>query len=329
MLWKGFQKPKRLEANTDTITPTYGEFTAQPYERGFASTIGNTLRRILLSSIEGAAITAIKIDSVVHEFSSVEGVTEDVTDIILNLKNVALRFKDKETSQATIHLDTKGPGDITAKELKSEEGLVEVLNPDAHIATLAKRANFRIEMRVKLGRGYCPAEANFDEDLGLGYIPVDSIHSPVKKANFSVSAARLGRTTDYEKLALEVWTNGAVTPQSAIALAAKLAKDHFLIFVNFDEKPESDDNEEESDEEKLIDYMNRSIEELELSVRSHNCLKNANISTIGELVSRTEQEMLKTKNFGRKSLSEIKEILDGMGLGFGMTIPETEKPAEE
>ncbi len=327
MLWKGFQKPKRLEVNEESVTPTYGEFASQPYERGFATTIGNSLRRILLSSIEGAAITAVKIDGVVHEFSSVEGVTEDVTDLILNLKAIPMKIINNEVDQTVLTLDAKGPGEVTAKDIQSENGVLEILDPDAHVATLSKGGKLKMEMRVKLARGYVTAEANFDEDLEFGYIPIDSVHSPVKKVNFTVTAARLGRTTDYEKLSLEVWTNGAVSPQSAVALASKLSKDHFNIFINFKEEPERDGEDRGEEEDKINDYLNRSIEELELSVRSYNCLKNANISTIGELVSRTEQEMLKTKNFGRKSLNEIKEILEGMGLSFGMNIQQPDSPA--
>lgn len=328
MLWKGFQKPKRLEINTDTLTRTYGEFYAQPYERGFATTVGNTLRRVLLSAIEGAAITAVKIDGVVHEFSNIEGVTEDVTDIILNLKTIPLRFTDSDVEQVTIYLNAKGAGDVTAKDINGQ-GLVEILDPDIHIATLDKGATLNMELRVKHGRGYMPAEANFDEDLGLGYIPIDSIHSPVRKVNYTVSAARLGRSTDYEKLTLQVWTNGALNPQEVVGLASKLIKDHFYIFINFTEENEEETEEKKSDNDKLQEYLSRNIDELELSVRSYNCLKNANIRSIGELVSRTEQEMLKTKNFGRKSLQEIKEILASMGLHFGMKLPEAHSAAEE
>lgn len=328
MLWKGFQKPKRLEINPDTLTSTYGEFFAQPYERGYATTVGNTLRRVLLSSIEGAAITAVKIDGVVHEFTSIEGVKEDVTDIILNLKSIPMRFTDPELEQVTVHLSAKGPAEVTAKSIDGQ-GQVEILDPDIHIATVSKDTTFNMEMRVKHGRGYVPAESNFDEDLGLGYIPTDSIHSPVKKVNFSVTAARLGRSTDYEKLTLEVWTNGAISPADSVGQAAKLIKDHFLIFINFTEEPEEESEDKKSGDDKLNEYLSRNIDELELSVRSYNCLKNANIRTIGELVSRTEQEMLKTKNFGRKSLQEIKEILSSMGLHFGMKLTEIGMTAEE
>lgn len=322
MLWKGFQKPRRLEVNSDTLTGDYGEFFAQPYERGFATTVGNTLRRALLSSIEGAAITAINVEGVVHEFSSIEGVSEDVTDIILNLKTIAVRFLDPETEEATVFLSAKGPGDVTGKDIDGA-GVLEVLNPDVHIATLAKGASINIELRVKLGRGYVSAVKNFDEELGLGYIPIDSIHSPVRKVNYNVTAARLGRSTDYEKLTLELWTNGSVAPQEAIALASKLIKDHFYIFVNFTEEPMQEHEVKKDVDDKLNENLGRNIDELELSVRSYNCLKNASIRTIGELVSRTEQEMLKTKNFGRKSLLEIKEILTSMELHFGMKLPDS------
>lgn len=328
MLWKGFQKPKRLESNPDTLTNTYGEFYAQPYERGFATTVGNTLRRVLLSSIEGAAITAVRIDGIVHEFTSIEGVKEDVTDIILNLKSIPMRFSDPDLDQVTVHLSVKGPAEVTAKSIDGH-GQVEVLDPDIHIATVSKDATLNMEMRVKHGRGYIPAESNFDEDLGLGYIPTDSIHTPVKKVNFTVTAARLGRSTDYEKLTIEVTTNGAISPADAVGQAAKLIKDHFLIFINFTEEPEEETEDKKSGDDKLSEYLSRNIDELELSVRSYNCLKNANIRTIGELVSRTEQEMLKTKNFGRKSLQEIKEILNSMGLHFGMKLSEISTSAEE
>jgi DNA-directed RNA polymerase subunit alpha len=328
MLWKGFQKPKRLEINAETLTDTYGEFYAQPYERGFATTIGNTLRRVLLSSIEGAAITAVKIDGVLHEFSSVEGLADDVTDIILNLKSIPLKVTTSDTEQATMTLDAKGPGEVTSKQIDGH-GLVEILDPDIYITTLSKGVSLNMEIRVKRGRGYRSAELNFDEDLSLGYIPTDSVHSPVKKVNFTISAARLGRSTDYEKLTLQVWTNGTMKPQTAVGQAAKLIKDHFLIFINFDEDEEGELEDHGDSEDKIRDYLGRSIEELELSVRSYNCLKNANISTIGELVSKTEQEMLKTKNFGRKSLNEIKEILKGMKLSFGMKLPEDAKANKE
>ena len=315
MLWKGFQKPKRLACNTDTLTDKYGQFTAQPFERGFGTTIGNALRRVLLSSIEGAAITAVKIEGVLHEFSSIPGVVEDATDIILNLKQIPLKMNVE--GPKTLHLHVEQPGEVTSRMLQ-EDPDVEILDKDIYVATVSEGGSLHIEMRVKMGRGYVSAEKNFDEDLPIGYIPVDSVHSPIRKVNYTVDAARLGQMTDYDKLALDVWTNGAIAPQDAIGLAAKLLKDHMNIFINFEEEPEVEEVKLEKPTTMRNENLDRSVEELELSVRSYNCLKNANISTIRELVLKTEQEMLKTKNFGRKSLNEIKEILAAMGLSLGM-----------
>ena len=333
MLWKGFQKPKRLVCNTNTLTDRYGQFTAQPFERGFGTTIGNALRRVLLSSIEGAAITAVKIEGVMHEFSSIPGVVEDATDIILSLKQIPLKM-DVEGPK-TLTLEVSAPGEVTSRMIQ-EDADVEILDKDAYIATVSEGGTLRIEMRVKNGRGYVSAEKNFDEDLPIGYIPVDSVHSPIRKVNYAVEAARLGQMTDYDKLTLDVWTNGAVTPQDAIGLAAKLLKDHMTIFINFEEGAISEEIAEEKPSTVYNENLDRSVEELELSVRSYNCLKNANISTIRELVQKSEQEMLKTKNFGRKSLNEIKEILTAMGLGLGMKfdergnpLPVTSQPASE
>jgi len=315
MLWKGFQKPKRLACNTDTLTDKYGQFTTQPFERGFGTTIGNALRRVLLSSIEGAAITAVKIEGVLHEFSSIPGVVEDATDIILNLKQIPLKMNVE--GPKTLHLHVEQPGEVTSRMLQ-EDPDVEILDKDIYVATVSEGGSLHIEMRVKMGRGYVSAEKNFDEDLPIGYIPVDSVHSPIRKVNYTVDAARLGQMTDYDKLALDVWTNGAIAPQDAIGLAAKLLKDHMNIFINFEEEPEVEEVKLEKPTAVRNENLDRSVEELELSVRSYNCLKNANISTIRELVQKTEQEMLKTKNFGRKSLNEIKEILTAMGLSLGM-----------
>ena len=315
MLWKGFQKPKRLACNTDTLTDKYGQFTAQPFERGFGTTIGNALRRVLLSSIEGAAITAVKIEGVLHEFSSIPGVVEDATDIILNLKQIPLKMNVE--GPKTLHLHVEQPGEVTSRMLQ-EDPDVEILDKDIYVATVSEGGSLHIEMRVKMGRGYVSAEKNFDEDLPIGYIPVDSVHSPIRKVNYTVEAARLGQMTDYDKLALDVWTNGAIAPQDAVGLAAKLLKDHMNIFINFEEEPEVEEIKLEKPTAVRNENLDRSVEELELSVRSYNCLKNANISTIRELVLKTEQEMLKTKNFGRKSLNEIKEILAAMGLSLGM-----------
>ncbi len=316
-MFKGFQKPKRLVANTETLTERYGMFTAQPFQRGFGTTIGNSLRRVLLSSIEGAAITAVRIEGVEHEFSPIPGVVEDATDIILNLKQIP--FKIMGEGVKTVRLTVEHPGDVRSGQIETDAD-VEVLDRDVHVATVSEGGRLSVEMRLKSGRGYVSADKNFDEDLALGYIPIDSVHSPVRKVNFAVEAARLGQMTDYDKLTLEVWTNGAVSPQDAIGYAAKLLKDHMAIFINFEEVPEQAEEISERGLDKMNEVLNRSVEELELSVRSYNCLKNANIQTIGELIQKTEAEMLRTKNFGRKSLNEIKEILANMGLSLGMRI---------
>jgi DNA-directed RNA polymerase subunit alpha len=319
MLWKGFQRPKRLDFERETLTDRFGRFYAQPFERGFGTTIGNALRRVLLSSIEGAAITAVQIDGVLHEFSPIKGVVEDATDIILNLKQLPLKCHVDYTKTLTLRVDKPGP--VRAKDIEADAD-VEILEPEAHIATVSEGGKLHMQLRVKRGRGYVAADRNFDEDLGIGWIPIDSVHSPVKKVNYLVEAARLGQTTDYDKLTLEVWTNGSVTPGDAVSLAAKLVRDHLNIFINLD-----DDEDEDVDvaaEPARIgvanEHLDKSVEELELSVRSYNCLKNANIRTIRELVQKTETDMLKTKNFGRKSLNEIKEILQTMGLSLGMKL---------
>ncbi len=318
-MWKGFQKPKRLAANTDTLTDKYGLFWAQPFERGFGTTIGNALRRVLLSSIEGPAITAVKIEGVLHEFSSIPGVVEDATDIILNLKQIP--FKVNGEGNKTVRLFSDQPGVVTSGQIQTDAD-VEILDKNMYVATVSEGGKLDVEMRIKMGRGYVSADKNFDEDLALGYIPIDSVHSPVRKVNYTVEAARLGQVTDYDKLTLEVWTNGVVAPQDAIGYAAKLLKDHMAIFINFEEQLETEEAAAESAAERLNENLNRSVEELDLSVRSYNCLKNAQIQTIGDLVTRTEADMLKTKNFGRKSLNEIKEILAQMGLSLGMRIDE-------
>ncbi len=314
-MFKGFQKPKRLVANTDTLTERFGSFTAQPFQRGFGTTIGNGLRRVLLSSIEGAAITAVRIEGADHEFSPIPGVVEDATDIILNLKQIP--FKVMGEGVKTVRLSIDAAGDVLSGQIQTDHD-VEVLDRNLHVATVSEGGKLNIEMRLRTGRGYVSADKNFDEDLAVGFIPIDSVHSPVRKVNFSVEAARLGQMTDYDKLTLEVWTNGAVSPQDSIGYAAKLLKDHMSIFINFEEVAEATEETAERGMDKMGDQLNRSVEELELSVRSYNCLKNANIQTIGELVQKSESEMLRTKNFGRKSLNEIKEILTTMGLGLGM-----------
>lgn len=320
---KGFQKPKRLICDLETLSPTYGQFYAQPFERGFGTTIGNALRRVLLSSIEGAAITAVKIEGVLHEFTPIPNVTEDATNIIMNLKQIPIRLK--VAHEKTVYLETDQPGEVKSGNITLDPD-VEILDPNVHVATIGEGGLLKIEMRVKNGRGYIPADENFEEDLPIGYIPLDSVHSPIKRVNYSVEAARLGQTTDYDKLVLDVWTNGCIRPQDAIAQAAKIMKDHMFIFINFEEQPEEEEEEVDRDAERLFDNLKRSVEELELSVRSYNCLKNADIKTIGELVQKTEAEMLKTKNFGRKSLNEIKEILSEMGLSFGMKLGDDGKP---
>jgi DNA-directed RNA polymerase subunit alpha len=320
MLWKGFQKPKRLEVDRESLTDHYGRFHAQPFERGFATTVGNALRRVLLSSIEGAAITAVRVEGVLHEFSPIPGAIEDTTDLILNLKRIPLKMHVDHPK--TLTLKTSQAGEVRAKDITSDAD-VEILDPEAYIATLGQNATLTIELRVKPGRGYVSADKNFDEDLSIGWIPVDSVHSPIKKVNYFVENARVGQATDYEKLTLEVWSNGAVSPRDAVGLASKLMKDHLTIFINIEEDEASEEQAVEvnpADREIWWEKLGKSVDEMELSVRSYNCLKNANIRTIGELVQKTEAEMLKTKNFGRKSLNEIKEILTGMGLSLGMKL---------
>jgi DNA-directed RNA polymerase subunit alpha len=320
---RAFQKPKRLICDLETLSPTYGHFYAQPFERGFGTTIGNALRRVLLSSIDGAAITAVKIEGVLHEFTPIANVQEDATNIIMNLKQIPLKLNVDHAK--TIHLETDQVGNVTSGNIITDPD-VEILDPNIHIATIGEGGSLKIEMRVKRGRGYVQADENFEEDLPLGYIPLDSVHSPIKRVNYSVEAARLGQTTDYDKLILDVWTNGCILPPDAIAQAAKIVKDHMFIFINFEEKPEEVEAEVDREAERMTENLKRSVEELELSVRSYNCLKNADIKSIGELVQKTEAEMLKTKNFGRKSLNEIKEILSEMGLSFGMKLDLEGKP---
>src|SRR6266478_4740631 len=315
-MWKGFQKPKRLASELESLTEKYGRFSAQPFERGWGTTVGNGLRRALLSSIEGAAITAVKIEGVLHEFSSIPGVVEDATDIILNLKRIP--FKLHGAGPKTLRVERSVPGEMLSGEIETDAE-VEILDPNVHIATISEGGSLVIEMRLKRGRGYVSAERNFDEDLAVGYIPIDSVHSPVKKVNYTVESARLGQDTDYDKLTMEVWTNGSVKPENAVGLAAKLIKDHMQIFISFEEEPElAEADSEEAARMTFNENLDRSVDELELSVRSYNCLKNADIRTIRELVQKSEPDMLKTKNFGRKSLNEIKEILSSMGLHLGM-----------
>jgi DNA-directed RNA polymerase subunit alpha len=316
-MWTGFQKPKRLTC--ESMTDRYGRFSAQPFERGFGTTIGNSLRRALLSSIEGAAITAVRIEGVLHEFSSIPGVVEDATDIILNLKRIPFQMHTGEVK--TLRVSRSEPGVVTSGDIETDED-VEVLDDDIHIATVSEGGNLNIELRLKKGRGYISADRNFDDDLPVGYIPVDSVHSPITKVNFHVEAARLGQDTDYDKLLMEIWTNGSVTPEHAVGLAAKLIKDHMQIFINFEEEVEQQPEPVlmSKPAQTSNENLDRSVDELELSVRSYNCLKNSDIRTIRDLVLKSEAEMLKTKNFGRKSLNEIKDILASMGLSLGMRI---------
>jgi DNA-directed RNA polymerase subunit alpha len=315
-LWKGFQKPKRLDFEPESLTATYGKFYAQPFERGFGTTIGNALRRVLLSSIEGAAITAVKIEGVLHEFSSLPGVVEDVTDIILNLKQIPIKMHT--TDEKILTLDVTRKGKVTASDLQGDS-TIDILEPDAPIATLSENGKLQMEMRVSMGRGYVSADKNFDEDMGIGYIPIDSVHSPVRRVNYHVEAARIGQATDYDRLVLEVWTNGTVSPADAVGLAATLLRDHLTIFVNAEVETALEVSEGELPE-NLAEYLNKSVDELELSVRSANCLKNAGIRTIRDLVQKSEKDMLETKNFGRKSLNEIRDILRPMGLSLGMEL---------
>ena len=326
MKLKGFQIPKKLEFEAESLTNTYGKFSAEPFERGFGTTIGNSLRRVLLSSLEGAAVTSIRIEGVLHEFSSIPGVVEDVTDIILNIKK--LRFKMHTDKPKTISIDVEGPGAVYGSHIDTDAD-IEVLTPDLLIATLDKDARFTIEMTVKKGRGYVPSEKNKEPDMPIGVVPVDSIFSPIQRVNYWVESARVGQETDYDKLIMEVITDGSVRPDDAVAYGAKILKDHLGIFINFEEEGEIIEAEAEEVEDKFNENLLRSVNELELSVRSANCLKNANIKTIADLVQKSEGEMLKTKNFGRKSLNEIKEILTEMGLSFGMKIDNEKLKAYE
>ena len=327
MLWKGFQRPKRLEFERETLTERFGRFYAQPFERGFGTTVGNAMRRVLLSSIEGAAVTAVKIEGVLHEFSPIPGTVEDATDIILNLKQIPLKMHVDTTK--TLYLNVTKGGEVRARDIQTDAD-VEILEPDAHIATVADGGRLQLEMRVKRGRGYVSADKNFDEDLGIGWIPIDSVHSPIKKVNYLVEAARIGQATDYDKLTIDVWTNGSVTPRDAVSLSAKLIRDHLNIFINLEEAGDAlAEAGADTPRAASNENLDKSVEELELSVRSYNCLKNANIRTIRELVQKTEGEMLKTKNFGRKSLNEIKEILTSMGLSLGMRLDQGVGAAQE
>jgi DNA-directed RNA polymerase subunit alpha len=315
--WRQLIRPRRLEMDDDDSGKRHGRFWCEPLERGFGTTLGNSLRRVLLSSLQGAAITSVRITGVQHEFSTIPGVLEDVSDIVLNLKEVRLRLHAEGPKSLRLH--RSGEGVVTAGELGGEEPTVEIMNPDLKLATLTGDANFEMEVTVDFGKGYRPAEKNKTEEMPIGTIPIDSIFSPVRKVNYTVTPARVGRETDFDRLNLEVWTDGSVDPADAVAFGAKILKDQLTIFINFDE-PEEVVAAHRDEPEPLNAHLFRSVDELELSVRSANCLQNANIRYIGELVQRTESEMLKTKNFGRKSLNEIKEVLVTMGLGLGLTL---------
>ena len=315
--WTEIIKPKRLEVDGETHSRFYGKFACEPLERGFGTTLGNALRRVLLSSLRGSAITAVRIKDVYHEFSAIPGVLEDVTEILLNLKQV--RLKVLTDGIKMLHLEANGQGELTAGDIQTD-GTVEILNPEHHIATLAADGELVLEMTVKTGKGFVPAEANKEEDQPIGYIPLDASFSPIRKVNYVVTQARVGQRTDYDKLTLEIWTDGSITPENAIAYAAKILKEHLPMFINFEEEPSGLEEKVSEEPPTFNENLYRSVNELELSVRAANCLRNAQIQYIGQLVQKTEQEMLKTKNFGRKSLNEIKEILIEMGLHLGMKV---------
>lgn len=325
MNWQKIIKPENVQVTSDS---SYGKFVCEPLERGFGITLGNSLRRIILSSLYGAAIVSVKFETVMHEFSVLPGVLEDVSEILLNLKEVRLKVSD--ASPKTVVLDVSREGVVTAGDIVSEDGKCEILNPEQHVATLSEGANLKATMVVKVGKGFTLAEANKDEDAPIGTIPIDSVFSPIKRVNYIVGNARVGQRTDYDKLTLEVWTDGSVIPEDAVAYASKILKEQLTLFITFDEDKELSISKKTKEEEKpkYNDNLYRSVEELELSVRSANCLKNADIHKIYQLVGKTESEMLKTKNFGRKSLNEIKEVLAEMGLSLGMDMEDFEIPEE-
>jgi len=324
MRWKSLVKPERLEYDKETLTPTYGKFVAEPFERGFGVTIGNSLRRLLLPSIQAAAVTSVKIAGAVHEFSSLPGVVEDTTDIILNLKE--LKLKLHEDGPKTLHLNVSGEREVTAADIQGDSA-VEIINPGLHLATLSDRdAKLEMEIEVDFGRGYSMANKYRREDQAIGTIPVDAVFTPVTKVKIETENTRVGQITDYDKLIVEIWTDGRISPEDALGHSAKILKDHMTIFINFEEEPEEVVEEVDEEQERLKELLARSVEEMELSVRSGNCLKTASIKTIGDLVHKTEAEMLRYRNFGRKSLNEIKEILAEMGLSLGMDVKFAESP---
>ena len=316
----GIQMPEGVQV--DEVSETSGRFVIEPLERGFGVTIGNALRRVLLSSLRGLAITAIKIDGVQHEFSTIPGVTEDVSDVILNLKEA--RFRSEEVQEGHLHLSLEGPGSWTAQDIADATTDFEVLNPDLHIATLAEDAVVNVDLRIGTGRGYIPSEENKREDDPIGVIAIDSIFTPIRNVKYSVKPTRVGQRIDYEKLLLDVETDGSVSPEEALTQAASIMRDHVNFFISLDEEPEPVVEEQEVDEEvkRIRELLAQPVDELDLSVRSHNCLKAASIKTIGDLVRREENEMLKFRNFGRKSLQELVEVLDDRGLEFGMNVEE-------
>jgi len=324
--WQYMIKPEKVQVDSN---PTYGKFVCEPLERGYGITIGNSLRRIILSSLFGAAITAVKLEGVMHEFSVIPGVYEDISEIILNLKEV--RFKVADMEPRTVRIETSGQGEITAGDIVSEDGRCEVLNPELHIATLSEEAAIQMTMTVNVGKGYALAEANKDEEAPVGTIPIDAVFSPVKRVNYVIGNARVGQRTDYDKLTMEIWTDGSILPEEAVAYSAKIIKEQMSIFINFDEEAAEEPTlaSDKRDRPQYNENLYRNVEELELSVRSANCLKNANINKIYQLVSKTEAEMLKTKNFGRKSLNEIKEVLTEMGLSLGMKLEGFDPPEED
>ena len=322
-LWRDFATPKRLACDEETLTDTYGKFIAEPFERGYGMTIGNGLRRVLLSSIEGAAVTSMKKDGVLHEFSAIPGVLEDVTQLVLNVKQLVLRAHARQPKTLVIEKDKKGP--VMAGDLEGDE-TVEVVNPELHLCTLTKAAKFRLELEVNRGRGYVPAERHKKEGQPIGMIPVDALFSPVKRVNFSVEDTRVGQVTDYDRLLLEIWTNGSMSPKDALLYASNIFQRHLDLFVNYGSLPEEPEDEQPAAvNEELEEKLKTPIAELELSVRSANCLREAKIQTIGELVQKSPQELLKYRNFGKKSLAEIEELLKGMGLDLGMA-PGAESP---
>ena len=315
--WETLIKPKAFEVEEETLTSTYGRFHVEPFERGFGITIGNSLRRILLSSLQGAAITTASIKGVLHEFSTIPGVREDVTDIILNIKEILVKMHS--LGPEVLRLKMTKAGEVKAGDIEPNAN-VEILNPDHHLATLSADGEMEIEMTVKWGRGYVPAERNREEGQPIGTIPIDALFSPIRRVNYNVTHTRVGQLTDYDRLTMEVWTNGSVAPRDAVAFAAKILKEQLSVFINFDEEEAAPKSIPKEEKTSLNENLFRSVDELELSVRSANCLKNAEIRYIGDLVQKTVAEMLKTKNFGRKSLNEIRDILAEMGLGLGMKL---------